>query len=90
MPRKVVPSTVEGPVPPPPPSPVVQRLRQDWRWAGISQFINTFSDAFGLSDWEIETLENDFDGSEQAVIPDLIAKLLYALTWNRQITQVFF
>lgn len=54
MPRKVVPSTVEGPVPPPPPSPVVQRLRQDWRWAGISQFINTFSDAFGLSDWEIE------------------------------------
>lgn len=33
----------------------------------------------------VQTLEKDFDGTEQAVIPELIAKLLYALTWNRQI-----
>lgn len=116
MPRKVVPSAVTAPVPPPPPSPIIQRLRQDWRWAGVSQFIHTFSDAFGLSDWGIEVscplcrsamplnsaylfsflsnamwssplqaLEKDFDGTEQAMVPDLIAKLLYALTWNRQI-----
>lgn len=42
------------PIPPTPPSPLVQRLRTDWRWAGISQFIWTFSDAFGLLDWDIE------------------------------------
>lgn len=33
----------------------------------------------------VQALEKDFDGTEQALIPDLIAKLLYALTWNRQI-----
>lgn len=39
---------------PPPLSPLIQRLRTDWRWAGISQFVWTFSDAFGLLDWDIE------------------------------------
>ncbi|CAK9783526.1 hypothetical protein CC85DRAFT_194526 [Cutaneotrichosporon oleaginosum] len=87
MPRRGVQPAVAAPLPPPPPSPNVQRLRQDWRWAGISQFVWTFSDAFGLVDWDIETLEHDFDGTETQVIPDLIAKMLYALTWNRQINR---
>lgn len=39
---------------PPTVSPLVQKLRTDWRWAGISQFLWTFSDAFGLVDWDIE------------------------------------
>lgn len=30
-------------------------------------------------------LERDLDGSEDVILPQLIAKLLYALTWNRQI-----
>lgn len=54
MPRKVLPPTVVAPGPAPPPSPLVQKLRQDWRWAGISQFIWTFADAFGLVEWDIE------------------------------------
>ncbi|WVF70980.1 hypothetical protein IAT40_005776 [Kwoniella sp. CBS 6097] len=93
MPRKapiLIPTAVapvEQLIPPPPPSPIVQTLRKDWRWAAISQFIWTFSDAFGLVDWDIERLESDFDGDEQAYIPTLIAKLLFALTYNRQINR---
>ncbi|GMK58207.1 hypothetical protein CspeluHIS016_0502390 [Cutaneotrichosporon spelunceum] len=87
MPRRGVPPAVASPLAPALPSPIVQRLRQDWRWAGISQFVWTFSEAFGLVDWDIEALEHDLDGTEDAVIPDLIAKMLYALTWNRQINR---
>lgn len=32
-----------------------------------------------------QALENDFDGSETVVLPDILVKLLYALTYNRQI-----
>ena len=39
---------------PPQLSPIVQKLRTDWRWAAISQFLWTFSDAFGFVDWDIE------------------------------------
>lgn len=41
-------------VAPPAPSPIIAKLRTDWRWAAISQFIWTFSDAFNLPDWDIE------------------------------------
>ncbi|KAL1405212.1 hypothetical protein Q8F55_008837 [Vanrija albida] len=85
MPRKLPP--VVASLPPPPTSPLVTKLRQDWRWAGISQFIWTFADAFGIVDWDIEALERDFDGSEDVVVPDLVSKLLYSLTWNRQINR---
>ncbi|WWC68318.1 uncharacterized protein I206_102243 [Kwoniella pini CBS 10737] len=91
MPRKLPPPQAVAPVatllPPPPPSPIIQTLRKDWRWAAISQFIWTFSDAFGLVDWDIEALEADFDGDEKALIPTLIAKLLFALTYNRLINR---
>ncbi|WVR05567.1 hypothetical protein IAU60_002586 [Kwoniella sp. DSM 27419] len=91
MPRRnpvpIAVAPIQNLVPPPAPSPIVQALRKDWRWAAISQFVWTFSDAFGLIDWDIENLERDFDGDEQAVIPTLIAKLLFALTYNRQINR---
>ena len=89
MPRKNPPEVavvdVTKLLPPPPPSPIVQTLRKDWRWAGISQFLFTFSDAFGLVDWDIEALEADFDGDETAVIPDVIVKHLFALTYDRKV-----
>ncbi|WRT66001.1 uncharacterized protein IL334_002952 [Kwoniella shivajii] len=91
MPRKnpipLAVAPVEALLPPVPPSPIIQTLRKDWRWAAISQFVWTFSDAFGLVDWDIENLEADFDGDEKALIPTLIAKLLFALTYNRQINR---
>lgn len=58
MPKRAVPAAVVAPItalqPPPPSSPLIQRLRTDWRWAGISQFLWMFSDAFGFVDWDIE------------------------------------
>ncbi|WVO13042.1 hypothetical protein L204_100651 [Cryptococcus depauperatus] len=86
MPRAVLPlaetqASVDAP------SPIVQALRRDWRWAAVSQFILTFSDAFGLWDWDIQALERDFDGDETELIPTLIVKLLFALTYNRQINR---
>lgn len=32
-----------------------------------------------------QNLEADLDGDESQLLPDLLAKLLYALTYNRQI-----
>ncbi|KAL7423616.1 hypothetical protein Q5752_001197 [Cryptotrichosporon argae] len=92
MPRKSAASAITAPsggapVAPAPPSPLVAALRRDWRWAAISQFTFTFADAFGRVDWDVEALEADFDGTETAVIPELLAKLLVALTWNRQINR---
>lgn len=37
-----------------------------------------------------KALEADLDGDETALLPDLIAKMLYALTYNRQIKCVEF
>jgi hypothetical protein len=88
MPRKNPPEAavidIDKLLPPPPPSPIVQALRKDWRWAGISQFLFTFSDAFGLVDWDIDTLEADFDGDETAIIPDILVKHLFALTYDKR------
>jgi len=46
--------------------------------------------ALGLraDDTIAQNLEADLDGDETQIIPDLLAKLLYALTYNRQITSV--
>lgn len=33
----------------------------------------------------LQTLEIDLDSTENGVLLDVIAKLLYALTWNRNI-----
>ncbi|KAK4683745.1 hypothetical protein P7C73_g6483, partial [Tremellales sp. Uapishka_1] len=91
MPRKLPPPIAVAPITslaaPLPPSPLIQRLRKDWRWAAISQFLYMFSDAFGLVDWDIETLEDDLDATETEVLPLIIAKLLYAMTYNRQINR---
>ncbi len=58
MPKRAIPAAAVAPItalrPPPPPSLLIQRLRTDWRWAAISQFLWMFSDAFGFVDWDIE------------------------------------
>lgn len=58
MPKKALPAIAVAPIDvltaPSPPSPLIQKLRTDWRWAAISQFVWMFSDAFGLVDWDIQ------------------------------------
>lgn len=40
--------------PPPPVSPLVTRLRQDWRWANISQFCTLWLQTLGGPEWDPE------------------------------------
>lgn len=81
-------STSSGPPPPAQPlSPIVSRLRKMWKFAAVCQFLFTFDEAFGMSGFETEALENDLDGTETRVIPDLMRRLLYTLTLNRTIDE---
>ena len=41
------------------------------------------------SNADLQALEADLDGDESALIPDLLVKLLYALTYNRFIKSVW-
>ena len=38
-----------------------------------------------LRSYSLQTLEQDLDGDETQILPDLLAKLLFAFTYNRQI-----
>lgn len=68
-------------------SPIVARLRKMWKFAAICQFLFTFDEAFGMSGFESDALEQDLDGSETRVIPDLMRRLLYTLTLDRNIDE---
>lgn len=75
-------------VPPPPVSPVVAQLRKDYRWASISQFLFSFGHALGVSDEEgdVDALEGDLEQErDDELVPRLIVKLLYALTYDKKI-----
>ncbi|PWZ01574.1 hypothetical protein BCV70DRAFT_210769 [Testicularia cyperi] len=65
--------------------PITNRLRKMWKFAAICQFLFVFDEAFGMSGFETETLEADFESSETEVIPDLARRLLYSLTLDRNI-----
>jgi hypothetical protein len=81
-------SSFPAAIPPAPVSPLVAQLRQDFRWASISQFMFTFGHAVGVdsNEWDIESLEHDLDSlGDDQVVPAVIVKLLYALTYDRKI-----
>ncbi|SPO32232.1 uncharacterized protein UTRI_02789 [Ustilago trichophora] len=65
--------------------PITKRLRKMWKFAAVCQFLFVFDEAFGMSGFETETLEADFENSESNVVPDLIKRLLYTLTLDRTI-----
>ncbi|TKY87851.1 hypothetical protein EX895_003432 [Sporisorium graminicola] len=56
-----------------------------WKFAAVCQFLFVFDEAFGMSGFETEALEADFEDSETNVVPDLIKRLLYTLTLDRTI-----
>ncbi|EST05828.1 Zinc finger, PHD-finger [Kalmanozyma brasiliensis GHG001] len=66
--------------------PITKRLRKMWKFAAVCQFLFVFDEAFGMSGFETETLEADFENSETNVVPDLIKRLLYTLTLDRNIS----
>ncbi|SYW83120.1 uncharacterized protein UBRO2_05049 [Ustilago bromivora] len=65
--------------------PITKRLRKMWKFAAVCQFLFVFDEAFGMSGFETETLETDFENNETNVVPDLIKRLLYTLTLDRTI-----
>ncbi|PWN31645.1 uncharacterized protein FA14DRAFT_162590 [Meira miltonrushii] len=79
-------SSSKPPAPVIPLSPIIARLRTMWKFAAICQFLFTFDEAFGFSGFESDALENDLNGTEMQVIPDLFRRLLYTLTLNRNIS----
>ena len=48
-----------------------------WKFAAVCQFLFVFNEAFGMSGFETELLEADFENNEINVVPDLIKRLLY-------------
>ena len=56
-----------------------------WKFAAVCQFLFVFDEAFGMSGFETEALEADFENNESNVVPDLIKRLLYTLTLDRNI-----
>ncbi|KAJ1035042.1 hypothetical protein NDA18_000644 [Ustilago nuda] len=65
--------------------PITKRLRKMWKFAAVCQFLFVFDEAFGMSGFETETLETDFENNETNVVPDLVKRLLYTLTLDRTI-----
>ncbi|CDR99043.1 uncharacterized protein SPSC_01723 [Sporisorium scitamineum] len=90
MPARRLVGAVAGPsVPAAPPvvelHPITKRLRKMWKFAAVCQFLFVFDEAFGMSGFETEALEADFENSESNAVPDLIKRLLYTLTLDRTI-----
>ncbi|CEH16602.1 Histone acetyltransferase SAGA/ADA, catalytic subunit PCAF/GCN5 and related proteins [Ceraceosorus bombacis] len=69
----------------PPISPIVAKLRRNWQFAAVCQFLFTFDEAFGMSGFETEALERDLDGEDLGMLPDLVRRMLYTLTLDKNI-----
>ncbi|PWN46851.1 hypothetical protein IE53DRAFT_287699 [Violaceomyces palustris] len=69
----------------PPLHPITKKLRRSWKFAATCQFLFVFDEAFGMSGFETESLEQDFEGSETGFLPDLMRRLLYTLTLDKRI-----
>ncbi|CAO1623486.1 unnamed protein product [Parajaminaea phylloscopi] len=64
----------------------VAKLRRNWRFAAVCQFIFTFEEAFGISGFKSDALEHDLAAATYMVVPDLARRLLYTLTLDRTVS----
>ncbi|KAF9473752.1 hypothetical protein BDN70DRAFT_915558 [Pholiota conissans] len=64
----------------------VALLRRQWRWAAFSQFFCTFSQLFAMEDVTVADIENDLLYQTSAVIPRIMQRLLYTLSYDRKVT----
>ncbi|KXN84561.1 hypothetical protein AN958_12307 [Leucoagaricus sp. SymC.cos] len=60
-------------------------LRTHWKWAAFGQFITTFSPMLNIPDVTINDVENDLVNDTRKVIPRVVQRLLYTLTYDRKI-----
>ncbi|KZO96732.1 hypothetical protein CALVIDRAFT_555077, partial [Calocera viscosa TUFC12733] len=71
----------------PPPSEAVLRLRRDWKFAAVCQFIFTFEEALQLGEFETEEFEDDLTLGSHKIVNKMMWKLLSILTYDRRITE---
>lgn len=60
--------------------PHVARLRRDWRFAAVCQFVWSFGDALGVSQTSTAILEHDLSEGGGVKSADVVRKLLRSLT----------
>ncbi|KAF9533716.1 hypothetical protein CPB83DRAFT_405954 [Crepidotus variabilis] len=61
-------------------------LRKQWRWAAFSQFFFTFSHLFAMTDVTIADVERDLTCNTRQVIPRVMQRLLYTLSYDRKVS----
>ncbi|KAF4614064.1 hypothetical protein D9613_007673 [Agrocybe pediades] len=61
-------------------------LRRDWKWAAFSQFFYTFPQVFSLDDVTIADIERDLAYETHLVLPRVMQKLLYSLSYDRKVS----
>ncbi|KAF9067222.1 hypothetical protein BDP27DRAFT_1329180 [Rhodocollybia butyracea] len=60
-------------------------LRKQWKWAAFSQFFFTFSPLFNMDDVTLKDVEDDLYLGSSLVIPRIIVRLLYTLSYDRKV-----
>ncbi|KAF8339700.1 uncharacterized protein EI90DRAFT_3151176 [Cantharellus anzutake] len=66
--------------------PRLAALRRTNLWAALSHFLNVFQPAINLPQCSISDVEEDLLGSGTIILPKLIHRLLYILTYDRKIS----
>ncbi|KAF8348992.1 hypothetical protein F5887DRAFT_545100 [Amanita rubescens] len=75
----------------PPPSPAsasenLALLRTQWKWAAFCQFFSTFAPLFPMNDVSISDIESDLVEGMGRVLPRIMTRLLFTLTYDRKIS----
>ncbi|TFK40094.1 hypothetical protein BDQ12DRAFT_680331 [Crucibulum laeve] len=85
-------SIQSAPVQPTPPSHThalpdnLTLLRRQWKWAAFSQFFITFAHLLAMHDVTVADIEHDLAFGTSVVIPRIMQRLLYTLSYDRRIT----
>ncbi|KAF8650986.1 hypothetical protein AX16_004972 [Volvariella volvacea WC 439] len=64
----------------------IATLRTNWKWAAFSQFFITFAPVIANPDITILDVENDLVQETSKVLPRIMQRLLYTLTYDRKIS----
>ncbi|KZV97423.1 hypothetical protein EXIGLDRAFT_366135 [Exidia glandulosa HHB12029] len=71
---------------PPSPSPELQALRRNWKWAATSQFLTMFKPLLGQEQILLTDIEQDLATGTRVALPRLMGRLLSQLNQDRKIT----
>ncbi|KAF4596441.1 hypothetical protein EYR38_007828 [Pleurotus pulmonarius] len=61
-------------------------LRRQWKWAAFCQFFVTFAPLFAMDEVTVGDIEHDLVHSTSVVIPRIMQRLLYCLSYDRKVS----